>query len=289
MKPITVARSWREFDKQQFVAISELIRVFSNRDLNIHININGKINESLFQRLNLGLPSNVKLHFYSNEFLNDVAKQYGIQDTSKFIEWEWIYHILLYYHLASKNVDYILTYDDDILFKTSSLGEVTHCIDHGIPFSIVDQHYDADKCMMGKLCETLGSWVADEYFACYSNNMPSNSGFMGFSTKIFEPFQSLSQIVSLFEFKKWDHKTMQGSSYDQYKILLQEQSFLGIMSRAISNRTHIVLGRDEGYFITSDPKEITTSKVSHYVGTLKYEEPYLKTIDILYDIYIVKY
>lgn len=293
MNPITIARSWRNFDKQQFVAVCELLRVFKDKELHIHLNINNNVNSELVDKIKKNLPENCTLSIYSNKFFDNYAKSLNISsDTiAKFKEWEWIYHILLYHYLSFKEATYILTYDDDIIFNTRDIGTIFHNLEYKIPFSICDQHYDADKCMMGKLCETLGAWVADEYFATTSNDMPTNSGFMGFNPiEVFKPFKNLEEIVNLFEFKKWDHKTMQGSNYDTYKILLQEQSFLSIMSRATSNRQHIVLNKEkDNCFITSDTGEINTSKISHFVGTLKYEPFYLNKIKMLYNIYIKKY
>lgn len=293
MNSITIARSWRNFDKQQFVAVCELLRVFKDKELHIHLNINNNVNSELVGKIKKNLPENCTLSIYSNKFFDNYAKSLNIpSDTiAKFKEWEWIYHILLYHYLNFKGITYILTYDDDIIFNTREIGTIFHNLEYEIPFSICDQYYDADKCMMGKLCETLGAWVANEYFATTSNDMPTNSGFMGFNPiEVFKPFKNLEEIVNLFEFKKWDHKTMQGTNYDTYKILLQEQSFLSIMSRATSNRQHIVLNKQkDNCFITSDTKEINTSKISHFVGTLKYEPFYLNKIEMLYNIYIKKY
>lgn len=287
MKEVVIARSWREFNKQQFVAICELLRVFKGKTIKIHLNINGEVNSEYVTAIKSALANDSELIIYDNQFLNDFARSHQIPASiiEQFSKWQWIYHILLYYYLYQEGIPYILTYDDDILFKTRDIGEVFHDVEHHIPFSIKDQHYDADKCMMGKLCHSLGAWVSDEYLACSSNDMPTNSGFMGFLTKIFEPFDSLFQIVSLFEFKEWNHKTMQGSEYDTYKILLQEQSFLGIMSRATSNRTHIVLHEKEGYLISSDLDIMNKSKILHYVGILKYEDKYLEKLNTLYNIY----
>lgn len=292
MKEIIIARSWREFDKQQFVAVCEILRVFKDRTLKIHLNINGDVNDSYVEAIRTNLKNDSELIIYNNTFLDEFARSHevSLDKINEFPQWEWIYHILLYYYLYENQVSYVLTYDDDILFRTSNIGEVLHNLDYEIPFSICDQYYDADKCMMGKLCENLGAWVADEYFACNSNDMPTNSGFMGFKPEsIFKPFSDLNQIVSLFIFKKWDHHTMQGTGYDTYKILLQEQSFLSIMSRATSNRSHIVLHKGDGYFVTSNVDEINLSNILHYVGTLKYEDVYLNRVDALYSIYKSKY
>ena len=287
MKEIVIARSWREFNKQQFVAVCELLRVFRGKTVKIHLNINGEVNSEYVTAIKGALTHDSELIIYDNRFLDDFARSHQIPVSiiEQFSKWQWIYHILLYYYLYQKGTPYILTYDDDILFKIRDIGEVFYNVEHHVPFSIKDQYYDADKCMMGKLCQTLGAWVSDEYLACSSNGMPTNSGFMGFLTQIFEPFDSLFQMVSLFEFKEWDHKTMQGSGYDTYKILLQEQSFLGIMSRATSNRKHVVLHEKEGYLISSDLDIMKKSKILHYIGTLKYEDEYLEKLNTLHNIY----
>jgi hypothetical protein len=284
---VVVARSWREFEKRQFVAIKELRdKVPDYIKIEFHINVNETVDHHLVDLITQYVQSKRgSLKIYNDAFFDEYASNKGIESNKiqEFREWKWIYHILLYNYLYEvHNVDYLLTYDDDILFNEQDIPDVIHCIAHKVPFAIADQYSDGDKCMMGKLCVRFGAWFNDEYYSNNANTFSSNSGFLGLNNEIFKLFKSdkaFADLINMFDYKKWDHITMQGLGFESYKILLQEQSFLGILNRVFSSRQHIVLYEREGYLISSDMEKIKQSRIEHYVGTSKYEESYLNEVE----------
>jgi hypothetical protein len=295
---LTVSRSWRAFGKQQFVAICELVdKIGFKYDLDFHININEIEGEDNFDQdlvdraTSYARINGHSLTIYRDEFYKEYARSKNLSEDIivKFGEWQWIYHLLMYHKLYFQNrVKYLLTYDDDILFNDKPIGELEHLLTYQIPFACADQFADSDKCMMGKLCVHFGAYINDEYYANTSCLQATNSGFMGLDNTMFEKFTNndqFAEMVKMFEFRKWDHKTMTGEGYDSYKILLQEQSFLGILNRAFSNRTHRVLDEKDGYIISSDLEQIRKSKIEHYVSVAKYTDEYVNKLNARYEKY----
>ncbi len=282
---LVVSRSWREFKEQQFVAICELVNKFADYKLDIHININLEIDQVLLKKLdNYLLDSGHVLTIYTDNELDKYALKNGATETHlvKFKEWGWIYHLLLYHKLYYEfGVDYLLTYDDDIFFNEKPIGELLYLVNNQVPFACADQYADSDKCMMGKLCVLFGVEINDEYYANTSALYSTNSGLMGLNNTMFSKFKKgddFIKMLDLFEYRRWDHKTMSNLGYDDYKILLQEQSFLGILNRAFSNRTHRILDEKDEYIISSDLEQIRKSKVEHYVSVSKYSDEYLQKL-----------
>lgn len=282
---LIVSRSWREFKEQQFVAICELVNKFEDYKLDIHININLEIDQVLLKKLdNYLLDSGHVLTIYTDNELDQYALKNGATEKHlvKFKEWGWIYHLLLYHKLYYEfGVDYLLTYDDDIFFNEKPIGELLYLVNNQVPFACADQYADSDKCMMGKLCVLFGAEINDEYYANTSALYSTNSGLMGLDNTMFSKFETgdnFRKMLDLFEYRKWDHKTMSNLGYDDYKILLQEQSFLGILNRAFSNRTHRILDKTDEYIISSDLEQIRKSKVEHYVSVSKYSDEYLQKL-----------
>lgn len=287
MSTIIVARSWRCFEKQQVVALYEIINLLRHTEsCEIHLNINSP-NEQLQETIKKIIPKNIKVFFYNNKDLELYLYNRGVFfDVENFKKWEWIYHILLYHKLYHENnIDYLLTYDDDILFKDEQFPDILHFLKNKIPFNIVDQYNDADKPMMGKLVEKFGNIIFENYYRCNGNDKSGNSGFMGFNNstmRFFTSVDDLQWLIDSFIYEIWDHKSMQNTSWDSYKILLQEQSLLSILNRAYSDGKHIILTEDDGYILSTEPLKMSQSKILHYISTLKYTPEYLELIDKKY-------
>ncbi len=286
MQKIVVSRSWREFGKQQIVAIKNLVEVFppDEYELDFHICVNQPSDSFYYEQLAYSklLPKVSNLTLYSTDFLDNYAKERGADkiQLDSFKEWKWIYHILLYhylYHVVGET--YILSYDDDIFFN-GDIKEVKEHIQRSTPFCIGDQYSDSDKPLIGKLSRFFGEWIVDEYYASYGSLYSSNSGFMGIDIEsIFKNFNRGSgffEMLDMFVYKKYTHG--ENKSWDEYKILLQEQSFLGILNRALTQRKHIVLTEEYGYSVD----KIESSKVQHYVGIKKESEKFRELIEEKY-------
>jgi len=284
MKRLVIARSWREFSIQQAAAIYSLYEIFRDYDVHLHLCINEKVfEEDLLENIKAKIPG-WKINIYDNKFFDDYAISRGAtkEQIAKFPEWMWIYHILLYHYLwCIQKEEYLLTYDDDIFFNEIP-GDVLHKVNERIPFCMTDQYSDSDKPLMGKLVLHFGNWILDEYFSCWGSTESSNSGFMGIINKeIFSPFvspENFRKLLDMFEYKRYSHKE-KNETWDEYKILLQEQSFLGILNRAFSRRKHAILNSQYGYSIANPDK----SKVAHYVAKAKFSEEFHKRVDIKYE------
>ena len=287
IREFIVARSWRTFGEQQLVALAEICKLISfyRRHMDkaeIHLNINNP-NHEMQEIAYKILPPGISLFFYDNAELEKYVKDYGIEpEVEKYKEWEWIYHIILYHKLyTERNVNYLLTYDDDILFNGPNYEDILHFVTSKIPFTIADQYNDGDKPMMGKLIEKFGNQLFENYYRCYGNSHSGNSGFMGFNNstmRLFKSKEDFEWLLNSFTYKKWDHLTMQGADWDGYKILLQEQSLLSILNRAYSNKQHILLFEKDGYILTQDIEKMKKSKIMHFISTTKYDQYYLSLI-----------
>lgn len=282
---LTVARSWREFKEQQAVAVYNLYEVLGEHEINLHLCVNKSVEWDYIEKFKKKIPHwNFKI--YRNESLKNYAiKRGATQDqVLKFEKWEWIYHIILYYFLCHENgVDYLLTYDDDIFFKGEKFDYI-NLLEKKIPFSIEDQSF-SDKSLMPKLIHFFGESLHDDYYSCSHKHIGSNSGFMGLlNRKIFMPFESpenFYKLLNFFEYKRYVHTT-RVSGWPEFKILLQEQSFLGILNRAFSDREHIVLSKDGGYFIVDKMEDMEKTEIQHYIAMKKYLPEFTKKIEEKY-------
>lgn len=281
MKPIIhVARSWRSFGPQQIVAVHSLVNAFSNSTIHFHIVINELPEHKVLEEMKSCLPNNATFGLYTEEILDEYARQNGA--TQKHIEnfktWKWIYHLLLYHALYNEEkIEYLLSYDDDIFFQRDvSLAEQLAV--RGIPFSIQDLYTDGDKALMPQLIEYFGPWIHENYYSSSNNGYSSNSGFMGIQAKaIFSQFprgESFVKMLEMFTYRPYEHGKP-GLQWKDYKILLQEQSFLGILNRSLV-ATHFVLNdKEHGYSV----EHIDKSPVQHYVAEKKYEKDFTERVD----------
>lgn len=282
---IHIARSWRKFDNAGFVSMYGLFERLGHHRLHYHIAVEpDNIDKTLF----MSFKNHIEKHghtirIYKQDILKEYATKLGASKVNleRFETWQWIYHILLYHRLYFKeNVDYVLTLDDDIIFNEKDISVVESCCVNKVPFSIADQYVDGDKCMMGQLCNFFGGWVSDAYWRRPGNMFSGNSGFMGINNAMWSLFGSdeFNSLLDMFTYEEWDHKKhSEGAGYDQYKILLQEQSFLSILNRAL-NLNHLVLTPEDGYIISKDISEVEKSRVEHYVSTLKYHRTYTRKV-----------
>lgn len=275
MNILHVARSWRELGNQQLVAVHSLAEAFPEFHLHFHICTSVDPDEKRRQSFQERLPNNVTFGLYPLELLDEHAFNCGAtpEHIKKFKSWKWIYHILLYHALFyEEKVDYLLSYDDDIFFN-GDLAAVKNLVVLKNPFSIQDLHSDGDKALFPQLINYFGPEIHDAYYSSTNNHLSSNSGFMGINThKIFTQFpkgESFRAMLDMFTYSPYEHgKT--GLKWKDYKILLQEQSFLGILNRSLSS-THFVLNdKEHGYSV----EHLDKSPVQHYVADRKYSKEF---------------
>lgn len=281
---LIVARSWRNFELQQAIGLLNLYKKTWWIDIEYHLNINGNIDDRVIEHVYKFIPEN-SLIIYKDSFFKEYIREIGVE--KKYIDlvdnWKWIYHLILYYYLyKEKNVNYLLTYDDDILFNERNIDEVIGCLKQQIPFAIGEKLGYSDKSLLGKLAIYFGTEfdINSAYWAKPSQHLSSNSGFMGLNNTIWSNFSSINDIFSLFPFEPFSYdnlyqfKTEKDKFLYSYHNLLPEQSFLSICNRAFSQQ-HIVFDESTGYDIDFD--KITTrydSKIEHYIGVRKFENLY---------------
>jgi hypothetical protein len=271
LQEIHIARAWRTFGTQQIVAVHSLHKAFPEFNFHFHIVATDVPTSDQLGHFKECLPHDrISFGFYTMEIIDDYAVSCGATEEhlNKFKEWRWIYHLLLYHALFyEEKIDYVLTYDDDIFFQ-GDLKLVKDILSQKIPFSIEDMHADGDKCMFPQLISYLGPGVFENYYSAPNNHLSSNSGFMGINLKtIFSQFprgENFREMLEMFQYSKYEHgKT--GLHWKEYKVLLQEQSFLSILSRSL-NPMHIVLSQaEDGYSVS----QVETSPVQHYVAEKK--------------------
>jgi len=109
-------------------------------------------------------------------------------------------------------------------------------------------------------------------------------GFNNSTMGLFKSNEDFKWLIDSFTYKKWDHLTMQGTSWDSYKVLLQEQSLLSILNRSYSDQKHIVLLPSDNYILTQDIELMKKSRVMHFISVTKYEKYYTDLIEDKYNI-----
>lgn len=293
-KQFIVSRSWRRFGKQQAVGLLSLYKKIHKLHPEFHFNINEKVEQEWVDFVHNFIPKE-KLILYNDDFFKNYAKSKNInQDTiNKFKEWKWIYHILIYYYLYEQNVDYILTYDDDILFNEKDIDEVIDCIQNKIPFGIGEYNGYSDKTLLGKLIiyfDKKGIDINQKYWLCEPQNLSINSGFLGMKVEFFDKYDSLNDILNFFPMKKYGYLngpkeswSKEKSFFNLFNYLLGEQSFLAINSKSFYNDIFRTLWVADGYNI--EYKDIVEhnyperTKVEHYLGYNKYQQTYKSRLD----------
>jgi hypothetical protein len=285
LEEIHIARAWRTFGPQQIVAVHSLHRAFPEFNFYFHIvSTENPSQEEILHFRECLPPDRISFGFYSAEIIDDYALSCGATEEhlKNFKEWRWIYHLLLYHALFyEEKLEYVLSYDDDIFFQ-GDLKLVKEILSQRISFSVEDMHTDGDKCMFPQLISYFGPNVFEKYYSAPNNHLSSNSGFMGINLKtIFSQFprgESFREMLDMFQYSKYEHgKT--GLHWKEYKILLQEQSFLSILSRAL-NQMHIVLSQaEDGYSIS----HIETSPIQHYVAEKKMSSEFESRVKLEYE------
>lgn len=284
-KKFVVSRSWRKFGRQQAIGLLSLYKKIHWLEPEFHFNINEEVEQRWVNYVHNFIPKE-NLNLYNDNFFKEYAQLKNIpkERINKFDDWKWIYHILLYYYLYENGVTYILTYDDDILFNSKEITEITHNIENQIPFGIGEYNGFADKTMFKKLIPYFKQRKIDInylFWACYPQNLAVNSGFLGTKTQFFENYDSINDIVDMFKLEKYEHKD-ELQWFEMFEILLQEQSFLVINNKSFYNHEFETLWVEQGYNIEwKDIDEFypMKTKLEHYIHIHKYKSYYKDRLD----------
>jgi hypothetical protein len=299
-KPLYISRSWREFDKQQAIGILSFYKKIYMLDVEFHLNINGEINQQWLDYVYNFIPVE-KIILYKDDFLKDYARKNKIKETiiDDFEKWKWIYHILLYHYLwKERESDYILTFDDDILFNSKEISEIIRYLETRTPFGLSETNAWSDKSSMKKMIfyfDKKGIDVHDIFWKVSPQNVSINSGFLGMKMDFFENYDSLNDIVNFFTLDyfnppitSWNDISSWNDSYgilfdSLWNILLQEQSFLVINQKVFYPTEFRTLQISDGYNIelhdmVNDEFYPLRTKLEHYLSNAKHELVYKQRI-----------
>jgi hypothetical protein len=289
-KPLYIGRSWRQFSKQQAIGILSFYKKIYMLDVEFHLNINEEIEQEWVDYVYNFIPEE-KIIFYKDDFFKEYARKNKVEETiiDDFKKWKWIYHILLYHYLwKEREADYILTFDDDILFNSKEIPEIIGYLETKTPFGLSETNAWSDKSLMKKMIfyfDKKGMDIHDIFWKVSPQNVSINSGFLGMKMGFFEHYESLNDIIDFFTLEYFDPQSI---NYDilfdsLWNIFLQEQSFLVINQKVFYPNEFRTLQISDGYNIelhdmVNDEFYPLRTKLEHYLSHAKHELIYEQRI-----------
>ena len=296
-RKIVVSRLWKKRGIQQYFSLLQFSKEFWDFEIDAHILIDDWSHKDDWtdEIVRLSTPHRpnfpMKITFYTiEEIENWLVKKVGISAKwiSKFDNFKHIYHLLLYFYLyKEKGIDYLVSYDDDVVFNKKVAGgidEVDGLITKKIPFVIDENHCPiSDKGMFYKLCKHFDKDLTQDYYKFNPNGLGVNAGFMGIDLDIIFKFfeDDFEELLSLFDYTFFD-KSLLDLSYTFAEKRLhdtQEQSFLSIMTHCFSSQEIFRLSNNLGYFFDTPIQEaVNKSKLIHFTGDRKYDPIFPKVV-----------
>lgn len=294
---VVVARMWYKLSKEAYFGLLHITQTFPNIDFEFHLIINlDEYKDEYTKRIfELGL----NLTLYTKKQMTDFLKQ-SFNTSDDFIKnipnFIHFYHIIIGWYLRkTKNINYFISYEYDVVFNSLELDELENCLVNNIPFGIIEpKHAGCDK---GNLNQ-FNAIFRTNFLIDIQKNNPSllgiNAGFQGINAKIFDSFptqQEFEILMSCFDFLPFidENGNQRVTGYHQTIFETQEQSFYGIFNQAVSDNFKL-LSPFEYYFDTiwdEVPQTIENalnSKVLHFTGHKKskiwydFMDNYLKNI-----------
>jgi len=286
MTKITVGRMWYKLSKEAYFGLKHLIETFPEIEFDFHLIINEYDYQDEYTDKIKEL--NINLTLYRKEFFIDYLKsQYLIDDNylSSMINLPHIYHILIGHYLKRvKLIDYMISYEYDVVFPVSDIDELRKCLVNKIPFGIIEPHNPAcDKSLFLQLCQNVFNCDITNYIL--NKDKGFNAGFQGINLDLFNEFLSQSNfkcLLDIFDIKPLENedgsKRLEG--WNQTLFETQEQSFYSLMNQIYSKDNFKVLDIDQYYFWPcwdgNDEfvQKSLKSKVLHFTGHQKSIEWY---------------
>jgi hypothetical protein len=281
---VTVARMWYKLGKEAYFGLKHLTETFPEIEFDFHLIINEYDYKDEYTDKIKDLKINLTL--YRKEFFIDYLKlEYSIDDNYlvSMINLPHIYHILIGHYLKRvKLVDYMISYEYDVVFPNKDITELRDCLIHKIPFGIIEPHNPmCDKSIFQQLCNLFGT---DLRGSIRNIDKGINAGFQGINLKLFNEFLSQSNFKSLLDI--FDTKSLVNEDgtkrlegWDQTLFETQEQSFYSLLNQIYSYNFKI-LNIDQYYFWpcwdgnTEFVQKSLKSKVLHFTGHQKSVEWY---------------
>jgi hypothetical protein len=281
---IVVARMWYKLGKEAYFGLKHISETFPEINFNFHLIINEYEYEDEYTSKIKDL--NLNLTLYKKEFFQDYLKsQYNIEDTfvESMINLPHIYHILIGHYLKRvKMVNYMLTYEYDVVFPCSDIEDLRNCLLNKIPFGITEPHNPmCDKSIFQSLCSLFNYDLR--------NNIPNihkgiNAGFQGINLNLFNEFLSESNFKSLlniFDIEPLINKdgSPRLEGWNQTLFETQEQSFYSLLNQLYSDDFKILNEQDYYFWPCWDGnnefvEKSLKSKVLHFTGHQKSIEWY---------------
>jgi len=271
---IPVARLWHKKGKLEYFCLKQLAEYFPNIEFDFHIVLHSPEHKDEWSDKIDSLPINIT--WYSTSDILLYAKNCGyIDDTlvQKIPNFVHFYHILIFHYLRRVYMfDYALAYEYDIIFNSTDLEELEHCIKNKIPFGISEPaNSNCDKALYSKICELFQIDVLQNNpYAQYG----INAGFQGMNLQIFDHFldpSSFHELLKCFNFEGiYDSNGDEKTGWERTIIDTQEQSFHSLMNYVCSPN-YCLLPVEKYYFYPSylSMEKLLQSKVIHYFGHTK--------------------
>ena len=218
----------------------------------IHLNINNP-NLEMQEIARKIVPANIDLFFYTNEDLEDYVKSRNIEpNLENYKIWEWIYHIILYHKLyTERNVDYLLTYDDDILFNAGikNARAVITCLpkDADNVYVVLAAREANNKLLIVSRASTNAAVSKLKMAGANNVIMPDSIGGSHMASLIANP--DVMEFLDIIRVQGYEGANIESISYDELPKEFQDKTIRELEAREITGATIIGFKGTDGNYI----------------------------------------
>ncbi|CAB4138533.1 hypothetical protein UFOVP331_93 [uncultured Caudovirales phage] len=285
---LTVGRMWYQKGREAYFGLKHLTESFPNIEFDIHLIINDY--DYIDEYTNKIDDLNLNITFYKKDFFKEYLQKHYLltkENVDNIINLPHFYHMVIGHYLRRVHlIDYMLTYEYDVVFKDTNLKELEHCLENKIPFGINEPHnIGCDKGLYQSLSTLFQTDLRQENISLVNPEfLGINAGFQGINLGLFDEFLSVSSfttLLSIFDFKPLINedgtKRLEGWNQTMYET--QEQSFYSLLNQTYS-KNYTILNPQEYYFWPcwdENPEFVEKSlqsKVLHFTGHKKSKEWY---------------
>lgn len=286
---LIISRMWYQKGREAYFGLKHITESFPNIEFEFHLIINDHDYKDEYTKKIDDL--NLNITFYKKDFFKDYLQAFYSLDEdtiSSLINLPHFYHIVIGHYLRRVClVDYMLTYEYDVVFKDNDLKELNYCLENRIPFGITEPHNPGcDKGLYIAISNLFQSDIKEHIISKNANPkfLGVNAGFQGINLQLFDEFLSVGnfiKLLSIFDFKPLENEdgTKRLEGWDQTMYETQEQSFYSLLNQLYSDNYRI-LNIEEYYFwpcwdgVPEFVEKSLQSKVLHFTGHKKSKEWY---------------
>lgn len=267
MNVVPIARLWHKKGKLEYHTMIQLLKYFPDLEFEYHIVLDQFDYKDEWSEKIDKLP--VKSFWYSKEDMHDYLKNsgYGNDDLiSQIPNFVHFYHILINHYIRRVySYDYSLMIEYDVIFNHESLDQLKNCLEHKIPFGIIEPaNLGCDKALAKQLSELF-----QENIVKYSE-IGINTGFKGLNLRVFDEFlnpSTFNLLLNIFDFSGiYNEDGSEKTGWTRTIIDTQEQSFHSLMN-ALSPNYELL--DPQNYYVFPywvDMDYLMKSKVIHFIG-----------------------